>query len=421
MTSKSRAMITSTAPNPSRKVLLLTSYDHDDVGGRAVLAGMCESLRSADPDVRITVVSASAQAGELPGVVQVIPRGAGGLLQLLAAARRHDVVVVDDGGCRLGDAIGNGNGNGNDTANGNAHGNWLHHARLRILRLLNDNLRIQPLGAGPAPDPAFALSPAGPADADRVLRGLGVDPHRPIIGVVMRGLDERRGGSRWERLRRPVLHDAARDVELARVLDQVALAVETLATQLDAAVVLLPTSNRGSDSDSGYCYQLAAMLKLDCVKVAQLHDPRLYKAVCGQLELVISARVHPVVLAAGMGVPAVALASGGEFDRHFDVLDVPRRVISLEDLRDGTQADRLVALGEEAMNARDDLLERCERLRGRLARNAAVLLEPPPPTEVLRPVSSRPTIPAAAGGNAGTSGRGSPACAAARARSGRPG
>ena len=373
------AHLTDTVPNPSRKVLLLTSYDHDDIGGRAVLAGMCESLRSADPDVRITVVSASAQAGELPGVVQVIPRGLGGLLPLLAAARRQDVVVVDDGGCRHDD--------GNDAPNG--PGNWLHQARLRILRLLNDNLRIQPLGAGPAPDPAFALSPAGPADADRVLRGLGVDPHRPIIGLVMRGLDER-GGSRWERLRRPMLRDAARDVELARVLDQVALAVETLATQLDAAVVLLPTSNRGSDSDSGYCYQLAAMLKLDCVKVAQLHDPRVYKAVCGQLELVISARVHPVVLAAGMGVPAVGLASGGEFDRHFDVLDVPRRVIALEDLHDGTQADRLVALGEEAMNARDDLRERCERLRGRLARNAAVLLEPPRPTEVLRPVPGRP-------------------------------
>jgi polysaccharide pyruvyl transferase WcaK-like protein len=368
---------TDTVPNASRKVLLLTSYDHDDIGGQAVLAALCESLQCADPEARITVVSSSGQAGDLPGVDRVIPRGASGLAQLLHAARRQDVVVVDGGGCRHDDG-------GGITA-------WVHEARLKLLGLFNNNVRVQALGTGPTLDPAFALSPAEPADADRVLRGLGIDPHRPLIGVVMRGLDERCAGSPWERLRRPVLLDsAARDIELARVLDQVALAVETLARQMDAAVLLLPTSNLGPESDSGYCYQLAAMLKLDCVRVAHLHDPRLYKAVCGHLELMVSARVHPLLLAAGMGVPGVALATGGEFDRHFDLLDIPRRVVPLDDFRDGMQADRLVALGEEAMHARVDLRARSERLRGRLVRNAAAWLEPPAAGEVLRPVSSRP-------------------------------
>jgi polysaccharide pyruvyl transferase WcaK-like protein len=358
-------------------VLLLTSYDHDDVGGQAVLAGLCESLHCAEPGVRITVVSSSAQAADLPGVVRVIPRGVRGLAQLLHAARRQDAVVVDDGGCRHDD--------------GSSITAWLHHARLKLLRLVNNNVRVQALGTGPAPDPAFALSPAAPADADRMLRALGIDPHRPLIGVVMRGLDERHAGSPWEWLQRPVLQaDAARDIELARVLDQVALAVETLARQTDAAVLLLPTSNSGPESDSGYCYQLAAMLQLDCVRVAQLHDPRLYKAVCGQLELMISARVHPVLLAAGMGVPGVALATGREFDRHFDTLEIPRRVVPLDDFRDGTQAELLVALGEEAMNARVDLREHCERLRARLVRNAAAWLQPSAAGEARRPVPGRP-------------------------------
>jgi polysaccharide pyruvyl transferase WcaK-like protein len=367
--------VTDTVPNASRQVLLLTSYDHDDIGGQAVLAALCESLQCADPGARITVVSSSGQAGDLPGVVRVIPRGALGLAQLLVAARRQDVVVVDGGGRRHDD--------------GGGIAARVRGAYLKLLGLFNDNVRVHALGADAAPCPAFALSPAAPADADHVLRGLGIDPHRPLIGVVMRGLDERGAGSPWERLRQPGLLDsAARDIELARVLDQVALAVQTLARQMDAAVLLLPTSNRGPESDNGYCYQLAAMLRLDCVRVARLHDPRLYKAVCGHLELMISARVHPLLLAAGMGIPGVALATGGEFDRHFELLDIPRRVVPLDDFRDGTQADRLVALGEEAMSARVDLRERCERLRGRLVRNAAALLEPPATGEVFLPVSS---------------------------------
>ena len=64
---------------PGRKVLLVTRYDHDDIGGRAVLGALCESLQSTDPGVRITLVSAHPEARALPGVVRVIPRGAANL------------------------------------------------------------------------------------------------------------------------------------------------------------------------------------------------------------------------------------------------------------------------------------------------------------------------------------------------------
>jgi hypothetical protein len=352
-----------------RKVLLLTSYDHDDVGGRAVLSGMCEALQCADPGVRITVLSASGQARELPGVVRVIPRGARSVPTLLGAARRQDVVVVDGGGCRQHE--------------GGGRRAMYRSARQKLLGLFNDNVRAQVLGPGPAPDPAFALSPAAPAEASHFLRGLGIDPSRPVIGVVMRGLEERSGGSLWARLSRPAQFDrGARDIEVARVLDQVALAVETLALKMDAAVLLLPTSNLGLESDSGFCHQLAAMLQLDCVKVAQLHDPRLYKAVCGRLKLMISARTHPLILAAGMGVPGVALAAGSEFDRYFDVLGIPRRVMKLDDCSVGTQAESLVALSEEAMNDRTQLRKRCELLRRRVIQDATALLAPPAAGEV---------------------------------------
>lgn len=354
------------APAPSRKVLLVTSYDHDDIGGRAVLTALCESLERSDPGVRITIVSAYRKAAELPGVVRVIPRGAANLPRLLGAARRQDVIVVDGGGDRHDDGRGI---------------KALYQAtRLQALGLLNGNIRRIPLGAGladPAPDPTFALSPAPAAEADRYLRSLGMHGDRPVIGIVMRGLDRRAHGSLSA-----LLQDDASDLRLARILDQVALAVETLARRMDAAVLLLPTSNVDHESDSGYCHQLAAMLQLDSVKVAQLADPRLYKAVCGRLKLMISARVHPLLLATGMGVPGVALACGGEFDRHFDMLGVPRRIIPLDDFGDGTQAERLVTLAEEAMGDPANLRDRCEHFRGRVIREAAALLDPPATRQV---------------------------------------
>jgi polysaccharide pyruvyl transferase WcaK-like protein len=352
---------------PGRKVLLVTRYDHDDIGGRAVLGALCESLQSTDPGVRITIVSAHPEARALPGMVRVIPRGAANLPRLLAAARRQDVVVVDGGGHRHDD--------------GRRIGALYQAARLQALGLCNDNICTTSLGADPAdpaPDPTFALSPAPPAEADRCLRALGMHGDRPVIGVVVRGLERRARGSLWGRVHAPaLLHGDASDVQLARVLDQVAMAVETLALEMDAAVLLLPTSNVDHESDSGYCHQLAAMLQLDNVRVAQLADPRLYKAVCGRLKLMISARLHPLLLAAGMGVPGVALACGGEFDRHFDVLGLPRRAIPLDDFRDGTQAERLVALAEAAMSDRTNLHEVCARLRGRVIGDAAALLGMP--------------------------------------------
>jgi polysaccharide pyruvyl transferase WcaK-like protein len=349
------------ATAPSRKVLLVTSYDHDDIGGRAVLTALCESLQRSDPGVRITIVSAYREAAELPGVVRVIPRGAANLPRLLGAAHRQDVIVVDGGGHRHDDRRG--------------IGALYQAACLQALRLLNGNIRRNPLGAGladPAPDPTYALSPAPAAEADRYLRSLGMHGDRPVIGIVMRGLDRRAHGSLSA-----LLQDDASDVRLARILDQVALAVETLALRMDAAVLLLPTSNVDQESDSGYCHQLAAMLRLDSVKVAQLADPRLYKAVCGRLRLMISARVHPLLLAAGLGAPGVALACGGEFDRHFDVLGIARRIIPLDDFDDGNQAERLVALAGEAMSDPTDLRDRCERLQGRVIRDAAALLDAP--------------------------------------------
>jgi hypothetical protein len=328
------------------RVLLRGADDSHDLRDRAVLHGLCESLQRADPEVRITISSARTDLDELPGVVRVQPRGALGRLAPFGAAPAQQVVI---------DAT--------DLA-------W--HA----------------------PDAAFALTPAPDEAARRYLYSLGLEPHGPIIGVAIRGFHPPDGLlPHWLREWVGLGRDED-DLEVARVLDQVARAIETLARRLHAAVVLLPASNEGLEADSPYCHELAAMLELPCVRVAKLDDPRLYQAVCGRLKLMISARSHPLILAAGMGVPGIGLGHDGLFKDCFDPLGVPRRVIGTDEIRDGLQAESIVALAEDALDDPTDLRARSEGLRRRVHEAVAARLDRRDPEPGTPAVPARPAAPA---------------------------
>jgi polysaccharide pyruvyl transferase WcaK-like protein len=327
-----------------RRVLVRDGDSGHDLGDRAILHGLCESLRRADPDVRITIISARADVGHIPGVVQIIPRGLRGSLALLGAARAQELVI--DAG------------------------------RAAVV----------------TPDPAFALTPAPDAAAERFLHSIWLDPHEPIIGVAVRGGIGRPGGI-LRRLRAwtGVGRDQD-DVEIARVFDQIARAIETLARRANASVLLLPACHDGHEADSQYCYELAAMLELPSVRVAKLDDPRLYKAVCGRLKLMISARRHPLILAAGMGVPGIGLGHDGLFRGCFDLLGVPRRVIGLAEMRDGLQSESVVALADDALDDETDLQARSELVRRRVQQAVAALLHRSGPAPA-RPAPARPASP----------------------------
>lgn len=385
------------------KVLILGGDSDHNLGDQAILHAFCEQLQHADPGVQISIASSRWRADRFPGVRRVLPRGPAGLPATLRCARSQDLVIVGGGGLFQDD----------DSRIKMPY--WA--ARLALLRRFNPNLRAHALGAGPlqhpesrwcarqacrllrdvsvrdsyaqqwlatctdrpprlTPDPAFALSAAPLQQADEFLRAHGLDPRRPIIGVAMRRWFHRLGGFLPHRLRAQFgLDRGAGDAEIARLLDQVAAAVQALARRLDAAVLLLPSYDVGHEADSRYCHQLAALLPLDNVRVAQLDDPRLYKAVCGRLRLMISSRMHPLIFAAGMGVPGVGLGYNGKFAAYFDMLGIPPRLAWLDDFRDGAQAERLTSLGEAALADGTDLRDRCELLRRRVIHDIAALLE----------------------------------------------
>jgi hypothetical protein len=352
------------------RVLILSGDSEHSLGGRAALVAVCESLQHADPGVCITISSGRDDLAGAPGVVQVIGRGISACLALLAAARKQDSILVLGG--RLQDKEG-------------WRGAVRRAAWRKLLRLCNGNVRtVLAGGTGRAlqttTDPAFALNAAPGAAADQFLRDIGLNPCRSIVGVVIHRCSEPREGGARNRLRAlwGLEHNEA-DIRIARLLDGIGHAIEALARRMDASVLLLPTCNGGSEADSQYCHELAALLELPSVRVARLEDPQLYKAVCGRLRLMISTRTRPLILAAGMGVPGIGLGDAGHFDGYFDMLGLPRRTIDLEELSDDMPSKCLVELAEAALADRIDLRSRSELLRRRVMHDVGSLLDRPEP------------------------------------------
>jgi hypothetical protein len=346
-----------------RRIMIPVGDSDHDLGARATILGLCGAFHHADPAVEITLVSGRADHPPPPGTVKLIPRGPAGLSRFIKSVSAQDLVIVINGVFQDAPA--------RPTLPYRA-------ARMNLFNLFSRNLRTHALSPRSTPDPAFALAPAAPEAAVEYLRSIGIDPDRPLIGVAVRGrAQERRFGAFLPpgvRARIPgVRDDGDDDGEATMLLQQVADATTILAQRRDAAVLLMPASQDRREDDARYCHELAGMLQRPDVRVAAIDDPHLYKAVCGRLELMISARMHPLILAAGMGVPGVALGNGGVFEEIFDTLGLPRRLISFDEYREG-QAERLVVLGQAALDHPGDVRERADFLRQRVMHEAASLL-----------------------------------------------
>ena len=68
------------------------------------------------------------------------------------------------------------------------------------------------------------------------------------------------------------------------------------------------------------------------VSLARIADPRLYKAVLGHAALIVSSRMHPLILGAGMGVPLVGLSYNDKFRGLFDQLGTVIGNVSPDDV-----------------------------------------------------------------------------------------
>jgi polysaccharide pyruvyl transferase WcaK-like protein len=85
-------------PRLGSRILLLGGDADFNVGDRAILAALVRCLTLHDPSADIAIVGQPSLQTDLPGVAQVIPRGAAGFRTLLRAAASADRVLIAGGG-----------------------------------------------------------------------------------------------------------------------------------------------------------------------------------------------------------------------------------------------------------------------------------------------------------------------------------
>jgi polysaccharide pyruvyl transferase WcaK-like protein len=213
------------------------------------------------------------------------------------------------------------------------------------------------------PDPAFMLEAAPRRDAIDLLHSHDLEPGRPLIVVAARHWFHTRGGFIPNVVKARAGIGVARDERrFERLLDVLVDGLTHLARRLDAAVLLLPSYNVAHEGDDVVCEALARRLRDVTVRMARIVDPRLYKAVLGHAALIISSRMHPLILGAGMGVPLVGLSYNDKFRGLFDQLGMATGLLPLDDFPDRWGARELIAAAEAALDARDDLQHRAELL-----------------------------------------------------------
>jgi polysaccharide pyruvyl transferase WcaK-like protein len=90
----------------------------------------------------------------------------------------------------------------------------------------------------------------------------------------------------------------------------------------------------------------------------------------------ISARMHPLILASSMGVPVVGLAYNGKFEGLFGLLGLKREVLWLNRFKEGAaNAADLEQLAADALNDKTDLRQRAEQLGADVDRSTRELVE----------------------------------------------
>jgi polysaccharide pyruvyl transferase CsaB len=361
------------------RILILAGDADGNLGDHAIVQSTCAALRGVQPDVEISVVSdeperCRAHFGALP-----IPRGLRGLPALARAAARSDLVLCGGGGLFQDD----------DSLVKMPY--WalrVAAARLLAPRVVAYSLGVGPLEAGISrwsarlafacmervavrderarevaqplarrlvelvPDPALALAPAGREAARGCLAAAGVMlDGRPLIGVAPRRWFPRRRRLVPSRLRTVLgLRDEHEGAEGRRLVTLLAGSLDRLARDGGAHIVFLPTFRLPHEGDDRVAQAIAAELAAPST-ILRLDDAALYKAVCGELAILIAGRMHPAILAAPMGTPILALGYNPKFDGFFALLGREDQVVPVSELVRGGDPALLVERATRAWTA----------------------------------------------------------------------
>jgi polysaccharide pyruvyl transferase CsaB len=376
------------------RVLILGGDADGNLGDRAILEGLCHAARQSFPDIAVHAMSSDpARCRERLGVTAIAP-GPKGFLRLCTAALRSDLVICGGGGLFQDD----------DSLIKMPY--WA--LRLLLVRLLSRRIVGFSLGIGPlkhpvsrffarlafatmaqvsardplaaataepltrkavalVPDPALLLPPGGRDEARRLLESHGVplDGEGPVIGVAVR---------RWFPPKaRLVPHRIASKFRVADeesiaqselLLKLLGEALRRMQCDLGAHIVFLPTYNLSHEGDDKLCAKVAAHLIEGRSSIVRISDAALYKAVTGELDLMLGGRMHPTILAAAVDTPIVGLSYNPKFDGFFSMLGLDTSLLGVEAFVRERKADHLVRMMKQTIERGEGAAPAAERLAG---------------------------------------------------------
>ena len=382
---------------PPRHILILGGDADGNLGDRAILWATCAELRALG-DAQVTAVLRDGDDFVRHFGTRVVRRGWRGLLGLVAAARRSDLVFCGGGGLFQDDdslvkmpywavrlllmrtlgrrVLGYSIGAGPLDATSSR---WA--ARLAFACMTRVSVRDEPARAIAAPlsrtpvevvpDPALLIPPASDAAALQALRDHGVDPAAgPIIGAAPRRYfpAQRRVLPHFVTARLRGRRDWGRTAAASRPLIELwAAALDAAIDRTGARVLMLPTYCKQHEADALIADEVRAAMRHPTPPPLRITDPALYRAVAGKLALMVGGRMHATILAAAAGTPVVGVAYNQKFQGFFGLIGRPQDVIDvshlLHDRRAEPFADLIVRTLQDPPDYGDAIAELTQRTR----------------------------------------------------------
>jgi polysaccharide pyruvyl transferase WcaK-like protein len=373
------------------KLVLILAGDCDgNLGDKAIVRSTCDELHRLNPGVSIFIKSNLSPAHCAAYFrATPIPKGPRSIMQTLQTASRADLVLVGGGGLFQDD----------DSLVKMPY--W--GIKVAIVRLFAHRMVTYSMGAGPlhsrlgrifarlamlcmqrvsvrdhtgqatlapltskpvivVPDPALLLHKPAGATLTPALQTAVEQARGPLIAIALR---------EWfHQTSTFIPHKYAVRYKLRKVPGQaqravfyplMAQALDDIVRQSGATLLFLPSYNVGHEGDHECCERVMAAMQTRSSHLILLDDPVDYLVLGSHLSLIISARLHPVILCTSVGVPAIGLSYNPKFAGYFEKLGQQDRLFSLSDFQTGASRDQLVSQALATLAAPPDLSAAIEK------------------------------------------------------------
>jgi polysaccharide pyruvyl transferase CsaB len=356
-------------------VALLGYYGFANAGDEAILRSMIADLREKDPDIEFSVLSGDPAKTASYYRVKAVHRMRFG--EVFKVLRSCDLLIVGGGGLLQ------------DATSGRSIPYYLGVTYLA--KLLGKRVMFYAQGVGPirgwrgkfltkmivnkvdyitvrdrgslellqslgvrrppmevTADPVLLLRPSGEERVNKIFREKGVAKGDRIIGVSVRN---------WK--------------EYDEYKTALAEALNHIVRELEVKVAFIPMHHPHDIEASA---DVMRMIEGESILIDEELSPEELLTVIGKMDFIVGMRLHSLIFAATMGVPAVGITYDAKVKQFMELAGIPQGG-TIEELN---VADLLIAI-QETWRKREELLknmkERITRLQGLSARNSEIALD----------------------------------------------